>query len=68
MQEIGSRLSLLYSQYTVYAEGTGNLFSPVSLSLKGYKLILVKPRVFVSTKDAFSRIIPVKPPVSVKRL
>ncbi|MGE4308479.1 4-(cytidine 5'-diphospho)-2-C-methyl-D-erythritol kinase [Bacteroides sp.] len=66
--KLGADCPFFIRNTPVYAEGTGNLFSPVSLSLKGYKLILVKPRVFVSTKDAFSRIIPIKPPVSVKEI
>lgn len=37
-----------------YAEGIGNIFSPISLSLKGYQIVLVKPDIFVSTRDAFA--------------
>lgn len=49
-----------------YAEGIGNVFSPVSLSLKGYQLWLVKPDIFVSTRDAFSQIKPHRPERSLK--
>lgn len=42
----------------VYAEGTGNLFTPFPLSLKGWYLLLVKPEVYVSTKEAFSQVTP----------
>ena len=42
-------------------EEIGNVFSPISLSLKGYQLWLVKPDIFVSTRDAFSQIKPHRP-------
>ncbi len=43
-----------------YATGIGTVFSPVSLSLKGYYLILVKPNIHVSTQDAYSLVVPKK--------
>lgn len=52
----------------VYAEGTGNIFSPVSVSLKGYRLVVVKPPKGVSTKDAFGKIVPQQPLLSVKEI
>lgn len=44
-----------------YAEGIGNIFSPISLSLKGYQIVVVKPDIFVSTKEAFAHIKPCRP-------
>ena len=58
-------LKLLNEKFN-YAEGIGNIFSPVSLSLKGYQLWLVKPDIFVSTRDAFSQIKPRRPQRSLK--
>ena len=49
-----------------YAEGIGNLFSPITLSLKDYQILLVKPDIFVSTREAFSLIKPHKPEYSLK--
>jgi 4-diphosphocytidyl-2-C-methyl-D-erythritol kinase len=42
----------------VYAEGTGNLFSPVALSLSGMWIVVVKPPFGVSTREAFGGIVP----------
>lgn len=50
----------------VYAEGTGNIFSPVAVSLKNYYLILIKPDIHISTREAFSQIRPRQPELSVK--
>lgn len=47
-----------------YAEGIGEILSPVNITdnnLKGYSLVVVKPQIAVSTKEAFSNITPRKP-------
>lgn len=43
------------------AEGIGNIFSPIQVSLKGMHLALVKPSDFVSTKEAYSMVTPARP-------
>ncbi len=44
-----------------FATGIGNIFTPVGLSLSGWYFVLVKPDIFVSTKEAYARISPRKP-------
>ena len=47
-----------------YAEGIGEILSPVNITdnnLEGYSLVVVKPQIAVSTKEAFSSITPRKP-------
>ena len=47
-----------------YAEGIGEILSPVNITdnnLEGYSLVVVKPQIAVSTKEAFSNITPRKP-------
>lgn len=55
---LGADCAFFIRNAPTYAEGIGNIFSPVALSLKGYQLWLVKPDIFVSTRDAFSLIKP----------
>ena len=45
------------------ATGTGNVFTPVTPVLAGYNIMVVKPPVFVSTREAFSRVTPAPPNV-----
>lgn len=45
-----------------YAEGIGERLQPISLSLKGWYLAVVRPAIPVSTKEAFSLITPQYPP------
>ena len=58
---LGADCAFFIRNAPTYAEGIGNVFSPVSLSLKGFQLWLVKPDIFVSTRDAFSQIKPHRP-------
>lgn len=54
--KLGADCPFFVKNRPVFAEGTGNIFTemPQSFSLKGYGVALVKPDVFVSTKEAFS--------------
>ena len=63
---LGADCAFFIRNQPVFAEGIGNVFSPVSLSLKGYKLWVVKPDIFVSTRDAFAKVTPCKAAVSAK--
>lgn len=59
--QLGADCAFFIKDKPTYAEGIGDIFSPISLSLAGYQLWLVKPNIFVSTKDAFAHIIPHRP-------
>lgn len=65
---LGADCAFFIKNRPVYAEGIGNLFSPIALSLKGYRLWLVKPDIFVSTRDAFARIKPRRPQASLREI
>jgi 4-diphosphocytidyl-2-C-methyl-D-erythritol kinase len=56
---LGSDCPFFIQNQAVFAEGTGNIFTPVELlSLRGYSLILVKPDIHVSTQEAYAKIKP----------
>lgn len=65
---LGADCAFFIQNKPVFASGIGNIFEPIQLSLKGYFLVLVKPDIFVSTKDAFSLIIPKMPVQSLKEI
>lgn len=50
----------------LFASGIGEVFESVDLTLANYNLVLVKPDIHVSTKDAFSNIIVKEPQQSLK--
>lgn len=64
--KLGADCAFFIQNKPVYASGIGNIFEPIQLSLKGYYLVLVKPDIFVSTKDAFAHIKPKKATNSLK--
>jgi len=66
--QLGADCAFFIRNQPTFAEGIGNLFSPIHLSLKGYKLVLIKPEIFVSTKSAFAHITPQNPTQSLKEI
>lgn len=65
---LGADCAFFIRNAPTYAEGIGNIFSPISLSLEGYKIIVVKPDIFVSTREAFAQIKPHRPEVPLKEI
>ena len=63
---LGADCAFFIQNKPVFASGIGNIFEPIQLSLKGYYLVLVKPDIFVSTKDAFAHNTPMQPAQSLK--
>ena len=66
--KLGADCAFFIRNRPTYAEGIGNIFSPLPLSLKGYRIWLVKPDIFVSTRDAFAKIKPHHPEMSLKEI
>lgn len=66
--QLGADCPIFIYNRPMYAEGIGEQLHEVDLSLDGYKLALVKPDVFVSTKDAFSKIVPVHPKMNLREI
>lgn len=66
LEEVAARLGadcpFFVRNTPAFATGIGNIFTPMpSFTLKGYHILLVKPNIFVSTRDAFSLVKPQKP-------
>ena len=65
---LGADCAFFIQNKPVFASGIGNIFENINLSLKGYYIVLVKPDIFVSTKDAFDHITPMRPSQSLKEI
>ncbi len=65
---IGADCPFFIRNEPVFAEGIGNIFTPVELSLKNYYIALIKPHIFISTPQAFAGISPQQPETSLKEL
>lgn len=65
---LGADCPFFIKNQPVFATGIGNVFHPIELSLKGKVLVLVKPDVFVSTKDAYAKVTVKKPELALPEL
>ena len=63
--QLGADCPFFITSTPVYATGIGNEFHPIHLDLSGWYLVVVKPDVFVSTKEAYSMVTPAKPAVTL---
>lgn len=66
--QLGADCPFFVRNKPVLATGRGNQFTPISISLKGYIIYLVKPDVFVSTQAAYAGVKPAKPQQSLLQL
>lgn len=63
---LGSDCPFFIRNTPQFATGTGNIFEPVELPLKGMHLVIVKPNESVSTREAYASVEIKKPAISVK--
>lgn len=56
--KFGADCAFFVQNHTTYATGIGDILTPIPLSLKGKHIVLVKPDVFVSTKEAYAHVKP----------
>ena len=66
--QIGADCAFFVRNTPVYAEGIGDKFSNIDLSLKGKHIVLVKPDIGVATKDAYSFVTPKMPETPLTEL
>ena len=65
--QLGADCPFFITGNPVYATGIGNEFHPLDFDLAGWHLVVVKPDVFVSTKEAYSMVHPEKPTVTLDK-
>lgn len=58
---LGADCAFFVQGKPAFATGIGDILTPIELSLSGMHLVLVKPDVFVSTKEAYGGIVPATP-------
>ena len=63
--KLGSDCAFFIKNKPVYATGKGDVFVPVSVSLKGKYIVIVKPPVHVSTPEAYGMIKPARPEYTI---
>jgi 4-diphosphocytidyl-2-C-methyl-D-erythritol kinase len=63
--KLGADCPFFINPRPLYAEGIGDVFTPISLDLSEWYLLLVKPDVHVSTREAYAGVHPQKPTYSL---
>ena len=58
---LGADCAFFIQSHPAYAEGIGEILTPIDLNLKGWYIAIVRPAIPVSTKEAFSLITPHHP-------
>ena len=58
---IGADCAFFIDNTPAYATGIGDILTPTPCSISGYYLVLVKPDIHISTKDAYALVTPQKP-------
>lgn len=58
LSDFGADCAFFVRNRPAYATGIGNELSPITLSLKGKHIVMVKPEVLISTKEAYAHVVP----------
>ena len=66
--KLGADCAFFVRNEPVFATGIGNIFEPIRVSLSGHYIVLIKPDIAVSTREAFALIKPQHPEKSLKEL
>lgn len=64
--QLGADCAFFVRNKPVFAEGIGNEFSPISLSLKGWHIVLIKPDTHISTAEAYRGVKCVSPELRLR--
>lgn len=67
ISHFGADCAFFIQNVPAYATGIGDILSPINLSLKDKYILLVKPDIFVSTKEAYAHIQPHPSEVSLSK-
>ncbi len=65
---LGSDCPFFIINKPCFAAGRGEILSLVELNLWSYKIVLINPGIHISTKEAFSNLIPLIPEKSIRQI
>ena len=68
LRPLGSDCAFFVNNKPVFAYEKGDQFSNIELSLKGHFIVIVYPEVHISTKEAYSGVIPKKPQTGIEAI
>jgi 4-diphosphocytidyl-2-C-methyl-D-erythritol kinase len=66
--QLGSDCPFFLLNKPCFASGRGELLEPINLSLSGYEILLINPKIFIPTKEIFEQITPRFPSKKIKEI
>lgn len=66
--KLGADCAFFVKNKPVYAQGIGNQFSDIDLSLKGLHFVVIYPNIHVSTPEAYKHVTPSKPEKDIRTI
>ena len=66
--KLGADCAFFLKNKPAFASGIGDELENIELSLEQYYMIVVKPNISVSTKEAYNNIVPKQPEISLKEI
>ncbi|HOY32706.1 MAG TPA: 4-(cytidine 5'-diphospho)-2-C-methyl-D-erythritol kinase [Bacteroidales bacterium] len=63
---LGSDCTFFHQNSPCFVTGRGTILQPLTISLKGYHIVIIKPDFAISTQEAYRMISPQKPSMSVR--
>lgn len=66
--KLGADCPFFIYNMPMYATGVGEILTPVELDLSGFHVVVVKPGIYVSTREAFAGVIPKSGNVDLREL
>lgn len=63
---IGADCPFFIHNRAAFATGIGDILTPIDLDLSGWNLVIVKPEIHVSTRDAYAGVTPQEPLIQLK--
>jgi 4-diphosphocytidyl-2-C-methyl-D-erythritol kinase len=65
---LGSDCAFFIINQPCVGKGRGEILSPIDLDLSAYKIVLIKPDIYISTKDAFNGIVPQNATLDIEQM
>ncbi len=66
--KLGADCAFFIQNKPTFATGIGNQLQPINLDLSNYQIVIIKPNISVSTKDAYQNIVPQNPTIRLFNL
>jgi len=66
--QLGADCPFFIDNTPKYVQGIGEKMTAIDLDLSDYKIRLINPKIHVSTKKAYSRVVPITPKLTVEEI